>query len=275
MHNPVQEKTMPNHKLLEGKKGLIMGVANDKSIAWGIAQAASHYGAELGFTYQNEVLLKRLELLVAQVNSDFMLECDVSQEASLDKIFEEVEKKWGALDFVVHAIGFSDKNELRGRYADTSLNNFLNTMNVSCYSFTAIAKRAEKLMPNGGSLLTLTYYGAEKAVPNYNVMGVAKAALESSVKYLALDLGGKGVRVNAISAGPIRTLAASGISDFRTMQRLSEVSSPLKRGTTLEDVAGSAIYLLSDLSSGTTGEVIHVDCGFHAIAMAANTEGSS
>lgn len=273
MHNSSENvNTMPSYNLLQGKKGLIMGVANDKSIAWGIAQAAFNCGAELAFTYQNEILLKRIEPLVEQVNSKFFLECDVSQEASIDKVFAEIEKRWGKLDFIVHAVAFSDKNELKGRYVDTTLNNFLNTMNISCFSFTAVAKRAERLMTNGGSLLTLSYYGAEKAMPNYNVMGVAKAALECSVRYLAQDLGPKRIRVNAISSGPIKTLAASGIADFRTMQRLSESSSPLKRNTTLEDVAGSAIYLLSYLSSGTTAEVIHVDCGFHAIAMSTNTE---
>lgn len=253
--------------IMKGKRGLIMGVANDKSIAWGISKAVADQGAELAFTYQGEALLKRVTPLAASVGSDTVLECDVTNVESMDKVFAEIEKKWGGLDFVVHAIAFSDKNELKGKYVDTSLNNFLNSMNISVYSFTAVCQRAAKLMKNGGSLLTLTYYGAEKVMPHYNVMGVAKAALEASVRYLAVDLGGDNIRVNAISAGPIKTLAASGIGDFRYILKWNEYNAPLKRNTTIEDVGGSGVYLLSDLGKGTTGEILHVDSGYHVVGM--------
>lgn len=253
--------------LMKGKRGLIMGVANDKSIAWGISKAVADQGAELAFTYQGDALLKRVTPLAASVGSETVLECDVTNVESMDKVFAEIEKKWGSLDFVVHAIAFSDKNELKGKYVDTSLNNFLNSMNISCYSFTAICQRAAKLMKNGGSLLTLTYYGAEKVMPHYNVMGVAKAALEASVRYLAVDLGGQNIRVNAISAGPIKTLAASGIGDFRYILKWNEYNAPLKRNTTIEEVGGSGVYLLSDLGAGTTGEILHVDSGYHVVGM--------
>ena len=253
--------------LMKGKRGLIMGVANDKSIAWGIAKAVADQGAELAFTFQGEALGKRVKPLAESVNSNLVIECDVTKNESIDSVFKEIEQKWGGLDFAVHAIAFSDKNELKGKYVDTSLNNFLMTMNISCYSFTAICKRAAQLMRNGGSLLTLTYYGAEKVTPHYNVMGVAKAALEASVRYLAVDLGGKNIRVNAISAGPIKTLAASGIGDFRYILKWNEYNSPLRRNTTTEEVGGAAVYLLSDLSTGTSGEVLHVDSGYHVVGM--------
>ncbi len=253
--------------LLEGKKGLIMGVANDKSIAYGIAQACKQHGAKLAFTYQGEVLKKRITPLAESLDSSVIIECDVTNEKAVDQTFEQIEQQFGELDFIVHAIGFSNKDELRGRYVDTSKENFLLTMDVSCFSFTTIAKRAAKLMKNGGSMLTLSYYGAEKAIPNYNVMGVAKAALEASVKYLAVDLGSENIRVNAISAGPIKTLAASGIGDFRAVLSYNAENAPLKRNTTLEDVGGSAVYLLSDLSSGVSGETVHVDSGYHVIGM--------
>lgn len=255
--------------LLKGKRGLIMGVANDRSIAWGISKAASDHGAELAFTYQGDALKKRVTPLAEAIGSDIILPCDVTDMASVDSLFNEIEKQWGGLDFIVHAIAFSDKNELTGKYLDTSLDNFLLTMNVSCYSFTAIARRAAKLMKNGGSMITLTYAGSERVMPHYNVMGVAKAALETSVKYLAVDLGGENIRVNAISAGPIKTLAASGIGDFRYILKWNEYNSPLKRNTTIEDVGGTGVYLLSDLGSGTTGEVIHVDSGYHVVGMKA------
>ncbi len=254
-------------KLMQGKRGLIMGVANDKSIAWGISKAVADQGAELAFTYQGEALLKRVQPLAASVGSDTVLECDVTNMESVDSVFSELEKKWGKLDFVVHAIAFSDKNELKGRYVDTTLNNFLTSMNISVYSFTAVCQRAAKLMKDGGSLLTLTYYGAEKVMPHYNVMGVAKAALEVSVRYLAVDLGKDNIRVNAISAGPIRTLAASGIGDFRYILKWNEYNSPLRRNTTIEEVGGSGVYLLSDLGTGTTGEILHVDSGYHVVGM--------
>lgn len=262
-----QEGLIPSGTLLQGKRGLIMGVANDKSLAWGIAQHAAAQGATLGFTFQGEALEKRVRPLAASVNSTFIEPCDVTNMASVDALFEAVDKSWGALDFLVHAIAFSDKNELKGKYVDTSLDNFLLTMNVSCYSFTALAKRAAPLMKNGGSMVTLTYYGAEKVMPHYNVMGVAKAALETSVQYLAMDLGEHTIRVNAISAGPVKTLAASGIGDFRYILKWNELNSPLKRNTTLADVGGAGVYLLSDLSSGTTGEVLHVDSGYHVVGM--------
>jgi enoyl-[acyl-carrier protein] reductase I len=255
--------------LMAGKRGLIMGLANDKSIAWGIAKAVAAQGAELAFSYQGEALKKRVDPLAAEVGSDFVVECDVADEASLDRLFEVLKDRWGTLDFVVHAIGFSDKNELRGRYVDTTKANFLMTMDISVFSFTSVCRRAAALMPHGGSLLTLTYYGAEKVMPHYNVMGLAKAALETSVKYIAEDVGKDGVRVNAISAGPIKTLAASGIGDFRYIMRWNELNSPLRRNVTQEEVGKAALYLLSDLGSGTTGEVLHVDAGYHVVGMKA------
>lgn len=258
-----------SNQLMTGKRGLIMGLANDKSIAWGIAKACADAGAELAFSYQGDALKKRVIPLAEQLGSDIVLPCDVSDETSMDELFAALEEKWGKLDFVVHAIGFSDKNELRGRYVDTSRGNFQMTMDISVYSFTAIAKRAEKMMFEGGSMLTLTYYGAEQVMPHYNVMGVAKAALEASVKYLAEDLGKDGIRVNAISAGPIKTLAASGIGDFRYIMKWNEYNSPLRRNVTTDDVGKSALYLLSDLSSGVTGENLHVDAGYHVVGMKA------
>ncbi len=255
--------------LMAGKKGLVMGVANDRSIAWGIAQTAARHGAQLAFTYQGEALEKRVRPLAESIGSDIVLPCDVSDEASIDAAFAELEKRWGKLDFVVHAIGYSDKEELRGRYADTSLDNFLKTMHISVFSFTSVARRAAAMMPDGGSLVTLTYYGAERVMPHYNVMGVAKAALEASVRYLAVDLGGDNIRVNALSAGPIKTLAASGIGDFRYILKWNQYNSPLKRNVTLEDIAGAGLYLLSDLSSGVSGECHHVDCGYHVVGMKA------
>lgn len=253
--------------LLQGKKGLIMGVANDRSLGYGLAAAAQAQGADLAFTYQGEVLKKRVEPLASALKSNLLIECDVTNLASIDRAFDYISEQWSELDFIVHSIGFSDKNELKGRYVDTSLENFLNTMNISCYSFTAVAKRAEPLMKKGGSLITLTYYGAEKAMPNYNVMGVAKAALEASVRYLAMDLGPKNIRVNAISAGPVRTLAASAIGDFKEFLKWGADNSPLKRNVSLFDVGNAGIYLASDLSSGVTGEVLHVDGGYHAMGM--------
>ncbi len=255
--------------LMAGKRGLIMGLANDKSIAWGIAQACADAGAELAFSYQGEALLKRVGPLAEQLGSNIVLPCDVNDEASIDALFAELEAKWGKLDFIVHAIGFSDKNELRGRYVDTTRGNFQMTMDISVYSFTAVMQRAEKLMTEGGSAVTLTYYGAEQVMPHYNVMGVAKAALEASVMYLAEDLGKKNIRVNAISAGPIKTLAASGIGDFRYIMKWNEYNSPLRRNVTIEDVGKSALYLLSDLGSGVTGENLHVDAGYHVVGMKA------
>ncbi len=255
--------------LMQGKRGLIMGLANDKSIAWGIAKACADAGAELAFSYQGYALKKRVEPLAASLGSDTVLPCDVSDEASMDELFASLEEKWGKLDFLVHAIGFSDKNELRGRYVDTSRGNFAMSMDISVYSFTAVVQRAEKLMSEGGSCLTLTYYGAERVMPHYNVMGVAKAALEASVRYLAEDLGKDGIRVNAISAGPIKTLAASGIGDFRYIMKWNEYNSPLRRNVTTEDVGNSALYLLSDLGSGVTGENLHVDAGYHVVGMKA------
>ena len=256
-------------KILEGKRGLIMGVANERSLAWGIAQSCHDAGAELAFTYQGEALKKRVVPLAQSVDSNLILECDVSEMGSIDKTFAEITRKWGKLDFLVHAIGFSDKNELRGRYVDTSLKNFEMTMNISVYSFTAVAQRAEKLMPDGGSMLTLTYYGAEKVLPHYNVMGIAKAALEASVKYMAMDLGPKNIRVNCLSAGTVKTLAASGIGDFRYIMKWNELNSPLRRNVTQSEVGKSALYLLSDLSSGVTGENVHVDAGYHVVGMKA------
>ncbi len=256
-------------KLMQGKRGLIMGLANDKSIAWGIAKACADAGAELAFSYQGEALKKRVEPLATSVGSDIVLPCDVGDEASIDALFASLEQRWGKLDFIVHAIGFSDKNELRGRYVDTSRNNFLMSMDISVYSFTAVVQRAEKMMTDGGSCLTLTYYGAEKVMPHYNVMGVAKAALEASVRYLAEDLGKDNIRVNAISAGTIKTLAASGIGDFRLIMKWNEYNSPLRRTVTQEEVGKSALYLLSDLGSAVTGEVLHVDAGYHVVGMKA------
>ncbi|MEP3918754.1 enoyl-ACP reductase FabI [Ascidiaceihabitans sp.] len=255
--------------IMAGKRGLIMGLANDKSIAWGIAKACSDAGAELAFSYQGDALKKRVDPLAAQLGSDIVLPCDVGSETSMDALFDSLKDHWDHLDFVVHAIGFSDKNELRGRYVDTSRDNFVMTMDISVFSFTAIMQRAEKMMSEGGSALTLTYYGAEQVMPHYNVMGVAKAALEASVKYLAEDLGKDGIRVNAISAGPIKTLAASGIGDFRYIMKWNEYNSPLRRNVTIEDVGKSALYLLSDLASGTTGENLHVDAGYHVVGMKA------
>jgi enoyl-[acyl-carrier protein] reductase I len=255
--------------IMAGKRGLIMGVANNRSIAWGIARACAAQGAELAFTYQGEALKKRVEPLAAELGAIVCGHCDVTDLSTMDECFADLEKRWGRLDFLVHAIGFSDKNELEGRYVDTTHDNFLRTMDVSVYSFTAAAQRAEKLMPEGGSLLTMTYYGAEKVMPNYNVMGVAKAALEASVQYLAVDLGPKNIRVNAISAGPIKTLAASGIGDFRYILKWNEYNAPLRRTVTIEEVGDTGLYLLSPLSRGMTGEVLHVDSGYHVVGMKA------
>lgn len=254
-------------QLMAGKRGLIMGVANNRSIAWGIAKACAAQGAEIALTYQGDALKKRVEPLAAELGSKLVLPCDVTDAASMDAVFETLEKTWGRLDFLVHAIAFSDKNELDGRYVDTTEKNFTQSMLISCYSFTALAKRAEKLMTDGGSLLTLTYYGAEKVMPHYNVMGIAKAALEASVRYLAADLGRNGIRVNAISAGPIKTLAAAGIADFRYILRWNEYNSALRRNVTIEDVGNSGLYFLSDLSRGVTGEIHHVDSGYHVQGM--------
>jgi enoyl-[acyl-carrier protein] reductase I len=254
---------------MQGKRGLIMGLANDRSLAWGIAQALGNHGAELAFSYQGEALEKRVRPLAAELGSDMLIDCDVSSMDALDAAFAEIAKKWDRIDFLVHAIGYSDKNELRGKFVDTSMDNFLMTMNISVYSFVAVAQRARKLMTNGGSLLTLTYYGAEKVIPHYNVMGVAKSALDTSVKYLAADLGRENIRVNAISAGPIKTLAASGIGDFRYIMKWNEYNSPLRRNVTIEDVGGAGLYLLSDLSAGVTGEIHHVDAGYNVVGMKA------
>jgi enoyl-[acyl-carrier protein] reductase I len=255
--------------LMHGKRGLIMGLANDRSLAWGIAKALHAQGAELAFSYQGEALERRVKPLAAEVGSDFLIDCDVSDMTALDKTFETLAARWPTIDFLVHAIGFSDKNELRGLYVDTSLDNFVMTMNISAYSFVAVTRRARAMMPDGGSIVTLTYYGAEKVVPHYNVMGVAKAALETSVKYLAMDLGPENIRVNAISAGPIKTLAASGIGDFRYILKWNELNSPMRRNVTIEDVGGAGVYFLSDLSSGVTGEIHHVDAGYNVIGMKA------
>ena len=252
---------------MAGKRGLIMGVANNRSIAWGIAKACAAQGAELAFTYQGDALKKRVEPLAQELGTKLVLPCDVTNAASMDELFATLQAEWGQLDFLVHAIAFSDKAELDGRYVDTSENNFTQTMLVSCFSLTALAQRAEKMMSEGGSIITLTYYGAEKVMPHYNVMGVAKAALEASVRYLAADLGKNGIRVNAISAGPIKTLAASGISDFRYILKWNEYNSPLRRTVTIEEVGGAGVYLLSDLSRGVTGEVHHVDAGYHVQGM--------
>ena len=256
-----------NRGLMTGKRGLIMGVANDRSIAWGIAKAAADQGAELAFTFQGEALEKRVRPLAEQVGAKIVVPCDVTDDASIDKTFETIKSSWGALDFVVHAIAFSDKDELKGLYVDTSRKNFALTMDISCFSFTAVCARARVLMPKGGSLLTLSYFGAEKVMPHYNVMGVAKAALECSVRYLAADLGPANIRVNAISAGPIKTLAASGIGDFRHILRWNELNAPLKRNVTIDDVGGAGLYLLSDLARGVTGELHHVDGGYNTVGM--------
>ncbi len=255
--------------LMAGKRGLIMGLANDRSIAWGIAQALAAHGAEIATSYSGDALKKRVEPLITSIGMSLMFDCDVGNEDSIDKLFADLAAEWGKIDFLVHAIGFSDKNELRGRYVDTSRANFLNTMDISVYSFTAVCQRAAAMMNPGGSMLTLTYYGAEKVMPHYNVMGVAKAGLEASVKYLAEDLGKDGIRVNAISAGPIKTLAASGIGDFRYIMKWNELNSPLRRNVTQEEVGKAALYLLSDLGSGTTGENLHVDAGYHVVGMKA------
>jgi len=258
-----------NQGFMAGKRGLIMGVANERSIAWGIASKVHSQGAKLAFTFQGEALEKRVRPLAASVDSEIVLPCDVTDDASVDAVFSEIEKKWGGLDFLVHAIAYSDKEELKGKYVSTSRDNFVRTLDISCYSFTAIAQRAVPLMKDGGSLLTLTYYGAERVMPHYNVMGVAKAALEASVRYLAADLGEQNIRVNAISSGPIKTLAASGIGDFRYILKWNEYNSPLHRNVTIDQVGGSALYLLSDLSSGVTGEIHHVDSGYHIVGMMA------
>jgi enoyl-[acyl-carrier protein] reductase I len=257
-------------QLLAGKKGLITGVANHLSISWAIAQMARQAGAEIALTYQGEVLKKRVEPLAKEIECDAIYECDVTDENSMDQLFAELEQRWGKIDFLVHGIAFADKEELRGRYIDTSLPNFLNSMNISCYSLTALAKRAESLMSEGGSIITLTYYGAEKVIPCYNVMGLAKSALETSVKYLSHDMGPGNIRVNAISAGPIKTLAASGIGDFKSMLKIHAQTSPLKRNTTQQDVAGAALYLMSDLSRGVTGETHYVDSGYNVMGMSAD-----
>ena len=262
-------QTETSNGVMNGKKGLIMGVANDRSIAWGIAAKLAEQGAKLAFTFQGEALQKRVTPLAASVGSDLVMPCDVADEASMDAVFSTLEQKWGKLDFVLHAIAYSDKEELKGGYVDTSRQNFQRTMDISVYSFTAVAKRAAAMMNDGGSMLTLTYYGAERVMPHYNVMGVAKAALEASIRYLAVDLGGRNIRVNGLSAGPMKTLAASGIGDFRYILKWNQYNSPLKRNVTLDDVGGAGMYLLSDLSSGVTGETHHVDCGYHVVGMKA------
>lgn len=253
--------------LMRGKRGLIMGVANNRSIAWGIARACHHAGAQIAFTYQGDALKKRVEPLAEELGGLVVGHCDVTEDATIDAAFAAVAKAWGTLDFVVHAIAFSDKDQLDGRYIDTTSDNFTNTLQISCYSFTAIAQRAERLMPNGGALLTLTYYGSEKWMPHYNVMGVAKAALEASVRYLAADLGEKSIRVNAISAGPIKTLAAAGIGDFRYILKWNEYNAPMRRTVSIEEVGDTAVYLLSDFARGVTGEILHVDAGYHVVGM--------
>jgi enoyl-[acyl-carrier protein] reductase I len=255
--------------LMAGKRGLIMGLANDRSLAWGIAKALGGAGAQMAFSYQGPSMEKRVRPLAEQVGADFLIDCDVSDMGQMDRAFAELAERWPTIDFLVHAIGFSDKNELRGKFVDTSLDNFLLTMNVSVYSFVAATRRARALMPEGGSILTLTYYGAEKVVPHYNVMGAAKSALETSTRYLAMDLGPEKIRVNAISAGPIKTLAASGIGDFRYILKWNEYNSPLRRNVTIEDVGGAGLYLLSDLASGVTGEIHHVDAGYNVVGMKA------
>ena len=255
--------------VMAGKRGLVMGVANERSIAWGIAKTAAEHVAELAFTYQGEALLKRLEPLAQSVGSDTIMQCDVTEDRSIEEAFALIKKKWGKLDFLVHAIAYSDKEELKGEYVNTTRDNFLRTLDISCYSFTSVAKHAADLMEDGGSLLTLSYYGSERVMPHYNVMGVAKAALEASVRYLAVDLGAQGIRVNGLSAGPMKTLAASGIGDFRYILKWNQYNSPLKRNVTLDDVGGAAMYLLSDLASGVSGEIHHVDCGYNIVGMKA------
>jgi len=262
-------QTGTSQGVMHGKKGLIMGVANDRSIAWGIAAKLAEQGAELAFTFQGEALQKRVTPLASSVGSDLVMPCDVTDEASMDQVFSTLADQWGTLDFVLHAIAYSDKEELKGGYVDTSRQNFQRTMDISVYSFTAIAKRAAAMMNDGGSMLTLAYYGAERVMPHYNVMGVAKAALEASIRYLAVDLGGRNIRVNGLSAGPMKTLAASGIGDFRYILKWNQYNSPLKRNVTLDDVGGAGMYLLSDLASGVTGETHHVDCGYHVVGMKA------
>ena len=258
-----------NSNLMAGKRGLVMGVANERSIGWGIAKAIAAAGGQMAFTFQGDALKKRVEPLAQSVGSKLVMECDVTDEASMDKVFAQIKKEWGSLDFLVHAIAYSDKEELKGQYVETSRDNFMKTMDISVYSFTALARRAAALMSNGGAMLTMTYYGAERVMPHYNVMGVAKAGLEASVRYLATDLGGNGIRVNSLSAGPIKTLAASGIGDFRYIMKWNEYNSPLKRNVTLDDIGGAGVYLLSDLSSGVSGETHHVDCGYHVVGMKA------
>lgn len=255
--------------VMAGKRGLVMGVANERSIAWGIAKTAAEHGAELAFTYQGDALLKRLEPLARSVGSDTIMQCDVTEDRSIEDTFTSIRQKWGRLDFLVHAIAYSDKEELKGEYVNTTRDNFLRTLDISCYSFTSVSRYAADLMENGGSLLTLSYYGSERVMPHYNVMGVAKAALEASVRYLAVDLGGQGIRVNGLSAGPMKTLAASGIGDFRYILKWNQYNSPLKRNVTLDDVGGAAMYLLSDLASGVSGEIHHVDCGYNIVGMKA------
>ena len=260
-----------NHSkgIMHGKRGIVMGVANDRSIAWGIADAIAKQGAEIAFTYQGEALQKRVIPLAESVGSDIVIPCDVSSDEAIDKTFNSLKEKWNSIDFLVHAIAYSDKEELKGEYVDTTRENFYKTMDISVYSFTAVAQRAAAMMPDGGSMITLTYYGAEKVMPHYNVMGVAKAALESSVRYLAADLGDSKIRVNSLSAGPIKTLAASRIGDFRYILKWNQYNSPLRRNVTLDDVGGCGVYLLSDLSAGVTGETHHVDCGYHVVGMKA------
>lgn len=253
--------------LMRGKRGLVIGVANNRSLAWGIVKACRDHGAEIGLTYQGDVMKKRVEPLAAEIGAELIGHCDVTEPESIDTVFAEVERRWGTLDFLVHAVAFSDKEELTGRYVDTTSANFDRTMNISCYSLVALAKRAEKLMSNGGSILTLSFYGAEKWIPHYNVMGVAKAALEASVRYLAADLGSAGIRVNAVSAGPVKTLAASGIGDFRYILKWNEDNAPLRRTVTLDDIGDAGLYLLSDLSRAVTGEVHHVDSGYNIVGM--------
>ena len=262
-----QEKL--NNGIMNGKRGIVMGVANDRSIAWGVAEAVAKQGAEVAFTYQGDALEKRVKPLAEKVGSNIILPCDVSSDEAIDETFNSLREKWETIDFLVHAIAYSDKEELKGEYLDTTRENFYKTMDISVYSFTAVAQRAAKMMPNGGSMITLTYYGAEKVMPHYNVMGVAKAALESSVRYLAADLGNDKIRVNSLSSGPIKTLAASGIGDFRYILKWNQYNSPLRRNVTLNDVGGCGIYLLSDLSAGVTGETHHVDCGYHVVGMKA------
>ena len=262
-----QEKL--NNGIMNGKRGIVMGVANDRSIAWGIAEAVAKQGAEIAFTYQGDALEKRVRPLAEKVGSNIIIPCDVSSDEAIEETFKLLKEKWDTIDFIVHAIAYSDKEELKGEYVDTTRENFYKTMDISVYSFTAIAQRAAKMMPNGGSMITLTYYGAEKVMPHYNVMGVAKAALESSVRYLAADLGSDKIRVNSLSAGPIKTLAASGIGDFRYILKWNQYNSPLRRNVTLNDVGGCGVYLLSDLSAGVTGETHHVDCGYHVVGMKA------